>query len=323
MRITGIAFRDPEELGFRKRLMIKMLGNVMKVAPEELQCDIFRQRVAPFMAEGRSSQRIVVQIGNYSVPLKKTTKSNGHFRAWVSISNQDVHRISEQDGKGNRVIRITASAGGVEANQAESNIYLHEKTGVSVISDIDDTIKVSGVGNRKELLANTFLRKFQSIDGMADAYTTWANWGASFHYVSSSPWQLYEPLYAMKVSAGFPQGTFHLRNFRLHDQLLRKMRLRRQGKSKAIRALIKNMPHRKFVLVGDSGEKDPEIYLKICRKFPDRVEGLFIREIDGKPVKTEVASKIKRALPNGHVGTFEDASQLLGYSGPLFDKLTG
>ena len=38
--------------------------------------------------------------------------------------------------------------------------------GVSVISDIDDTIKVTEVLDRRRMLYNTFLREFKDVTGM-------------------------------------------------------------------------------------------------------------------------------------------------------------
>ena len=131
-------------------------------------------------------------------------------------------------------------------------IRLLSRTGVSIISDIDDTIKDSSVTNRRELLKNTFLNEFKAIQGMPEIYQRWHEAGADFHYVSSSPWQLYAPLQKMREDFGFPTGTMHLRNFRLRDQVLKKvMPMRRKGKAAEIKKLLKNLPHRKFILVGD------------------------------------------------------------------------
>ena len=97
-------------------------------------------------------------------------------------------------------------------------VHLIPSEGISVISDIDDTIKVSDVTNKKELIRNTFLRPFRAVEGMADTYRCWADQGVVFHLVSSSPWQLYEPLARFLAESGFPESTFHLKRFRLTDR---------------------------------------------------------------------------------------------------------
>jgi phosphatidate phosphatase APP1 len=168
-------------------------------------------------------------------------------------------------------------------------------TGVSVISDVDDTIKHTEVTCRQSLLRNTFLREFLPISGMAEMYQDWAAQGAAFHYVSSSPWQLFAPLAEMCETCGFPEGTFHLRNFRLRDHMLRRLFLvRRPVKGVIIKHLIRTFPQRKFVLVGDSGERDPEIYGAMARRFPEQVAGVFIRELAERPMDTRRTLKAFR-----------------------------
>ena len=86
-------------------------------------------------------------------------------------------------------------------------VQLVEPQGRSVISDIDDTIKITGVGDPQAMLANTFLRPLRPVPGMATLYRQWADRGAVFHYVSASPWQLYAPLADFLAAEQFPAGT--------------------------------------------------------------------------------------------------------------------
>ena len=105
---------------------------------------------------------------------------------------------------------------------AGSLLQLIDERGVSVITDIDDTIKITAVTNRRELLMNTFLREFRAVSGMAELYRRWATGGAAFHYVSSSPWQLFSVLSEYTETEAFPAGSMHLRSFRLRRPLQRK-----------------------------------------------------------------------------------------------------
>ena len=50
------------------------------------------------------------------------------------------------------------------------------------------------LASRARMLARTFVENFEPIDGMAEVYRHWAQQGGLFHYVSSSPWQIYRPL---------------------------------------------------------------------------------------------------------------------------------
>lgn len=100
----------------------------------------------------------------------------------------------------------------------EELVLLPAPTGVSVVSDLDDTIKISQVTDRKKLLDNTFRQPFRDVPGMAAAYTRWRGQGAAFHYVSASPWQLYPALSTWLDAAGLPQGEWHMKYFRVKDE---------------------------------------------------------------------------------------------------------
>ena len=69
-------------------------------------------------------------------------------------------------------------------------IYALAKEGVSVISDIDDTIKITQVLNKGSLLKHTFYNGFKPVEGMNEIYQIWGAQKCQFHYVSASPWQL-------------------------------------------------------------------------------------------------------------------------------------
>jgi phosphatidate phosphatase APP1 len=150
--------------------------------------------------------------------------------------------------------------------------------GLSVISDIDDTIKISHVTDKKRLLEHTFLKPFEAVAGMAAVYRIWQEAGAAFHYVSSSPWQLYPALATFMSGADFPRGSVHFRYFRVKDEsFLNLFASSTKSKPPVIEALLAAYPGRDFVLVGDSGESDPEIYGAVARAHPGRIRHIHIR----------------------------------------------
>jgi phosphatidate phosphatase APP1 len=188
---------------------------------------------------------------------------------------------------------------------------LIEPQGLSVISDIDDTLKHSHVICKRTLLTNTFLRPFETIPGMASVFRRWWAAGAAFHYVSSSPWQLYEHLAHHLAVEGFPTGSFHLRHFRLRDHLMRRLMLmRRSGKLSVIRRIVRRFPERRFLLVGDSGEHDPEIYGALARRHSRQIAGIFIREIDRQQSHERRFAKAFRDVDPALVTLYRDAGEL-------------
>jgi hypothetical protein len=154
-------------------------------------------------------------------------------------------------------------------------------TGLSVVSDIDDTIKDSNVLVRRELLLNTFVRPFVAVQGMAARYRGFAQARRDLrvHYVSGSPHQLYPALSEFLEGGGFPPGSVHLRDVDVSKELFGAHGGTRAHKLAAIRSLIADFPRRSFVLIGDSGEQDPEIYATIAREYPRQVLGVWIRDV--------------------------------------------
>ena len=105
----------------------------------------------------------------------------------------------------------------------------------------------------------------------------------------------------------------------MRDQLLKRVIVRRQGKAVAIKRLLKLMPGREMVLVGDSGEKDPKIYRKICRKFPGRIRAVFIRDLEHRPFDDEGLKKLRSSLDGGVCHRFKTAKELAMLSKDLFE----
>jgi hypothetical protein len=262
---------------------------------------------------------IYVELGHSKLRLKRKTRRNGHFQNWIKVPDEIIRNRAICDSDGRRYLDFHISTDRPHGNPVRCRTHLLDRCGLSVVSDIDDTIKQSEVIDKRELLANTFLREFRGVEGMADVYNQWYAAGTAFHYVSSSPWQLFEQLQELQTIGGFPPGTLHLRNFRLRDQLLaRVLIIRRKGKSSAIRTLLKTMPYRQFVLIGDSGEKDPEIYRKICRLYPGRIKGIFIREIGGRPIDGDRFKKLRHSIPRGRCAKFTSPQTLLTEAAQIF-----
>ena len=185
-----------------------------------------------------------------------------------------------------------------------------------MISDIDDTVKISNVADRRELLKNTLLREFVAVPGMPEAFSRWQATGAAFHYVSASPWQLSDCLCGFLGAAGLPAGSMHLKLFRLKDTTpLGRLTARKRSKRRAIEQIMGDFPGRRFTLVGDSGERDPEVYAAVARRRPEQVAGVFIRRVPDRAAASHVSlrfDKLARRLPPGMLATFTTADELGG-----------
>lgn len=158
-----------------------------------------------------------------------------------------------------------------------------------IISDVDDTILISR--------ATRFIKKFRLLllknahtrlpfEGVAAFYHALQKGGTGAYfnpifYVSSSSWKLYDLLVNFCKVKGIPRGPFFLRSSRL-DQYKFLSSLHRDHKLGQIEKIMSMYPGLKFILIGDSGQKDPEIYTQVVKDFPGRVEAIFIRDVTKK-----------------------------------------
>ena len=144
-----------------------------------------------------------------------------------------------------------------------------------VISDIDDTVVSSNVTRKLRLLltvALTNARTRKPFPGVAAFYRALHAGANPVFYVSRSPWNLYAPLVEYLEVQGFPAGPLLLRDFGLSSS--------RNHKTEVIAAILASYPKLGFILIGDSGEQDPEIYAAIVRRFPRRIRAIYIRSVN-------------------------------------------
>ena len=283
---------------FSKRLMLKGLIRALNVSTQVAEGDMFRERVRGFLSAPIKGTRIQVELAGQHYVLRRKSKASGLFTCKLDIPSKQLQNFRTYGSArpaNETVAQQCMQKWDIGLGQISSPVYLAERRGVSVISDIDDTIKLTEVTSRRRMLLRTFAEPFEPIEGMAAAYQRWEEQGALFHYVSSSPWQIYDAINQFLTDEKFPAGSMHLKWFRLRDEIFKRWQIiRRKSKGGVIRNLIKRLPGRTFILVGDSGERDPEIYAKLASKFPSQVARICIRQIDAKPLDGERLNKIYR-----------------------------
>lgn len=168
----------------------------------------------------------------------------------------------------------------------ESTTHLVEPTGWAVISDIDDTIKVTQTTSPLGILENTFcVEEPLPVEGMPDLY---AHLKAklqdpAFVYLSASPYNLYPFLRSFRT-AHFPAGPLILRDAswqNLGGLIASLSQGTKEYKCDRIEKVHSWLPKKKFILIGDSTQTDPEAYGECARKFPGWVGAIFVRKVTG------------------------------------------
>ena len=175
----------------------------------------------------------------------------------------------------------------MEKVQAVSRVYIASpEAEYGIISDIDDTIVPTGATRVWEMLKTTFFRNPHSripFPGVAAFYQALAkgpigNGNNPFFYVSSSPWNLYDFLMEFMEVHNIPQGPLMLRDIGLSREYFfsGSHTQHKLLQVERIFSIISDIP---FILIGDSGQHDAEIYMQVIKDFPGRVKMVYIRDV--------------------------------------------
>ena len=175
---------------------------------------------------------------------------------------------------------------------------------IGVISDIDDTILHSSIGDWKTAAQLAFLhnaRTRKPLEGAAQLYQALqagrdGRGRVPIFYVSSSPWNLYDLLDDFMDLNAIPCGPIFLRDLGLDPGKFIKTAGHGHKLERAL-ALIERYPHLHWVLLGDSGQADAELYAQAARVHPDRIAAIYIRDVDpgtDSPLDTGVDGFIER-----------------------------
>jgi phosphatidate phosphatase APP1 len=171
-----------------------------------------------------------------------------------------------------------------------------------IISDIDDTIirtkatSLLAMG-KTVLLANARTRlPYSGVSEFYKALQLGRNGKQNnpFFYVSSSPWNLYDLMVDFMDYNEIPHGPLLLRDFGIQsDSFMSGDYL--SHKFKEIAQILDTYPNLNFVLVGDSGEQDPPIYLEVVKQYPGRILAIYIRDVT-IPEKHRIAQDVAEQL---------------------------
>ena len=286
-----------EPRSFWRRRVVKGIAKLVRPrdAAEKQALDA---RVRWLLADDERGKRVDVRVAGVR-ELLPSTNDDGHTRDLVRVP----------------VAAVTGATVTIEALAPDGRVftgtaYLTPPEGVLVISDVDDTLRVSDVRDVPRLVRRTLVEPFEVVPGVAPVLAAFAGKGAAIAYVSGMPSQLVDVLAAFLTQVGAPPGALALRQIADTDRrLLRFGEPPARHKTPAIEDLLARFPRRRVVLIGDTGESDPEIYGAIARAHPTQIAAILIRELPGAPLD---AARRQRALDGvtAPVHAFTDPAQL-------------
>lgn len=255
----------------------------------------FRDRLSDLVADDESREQVAFVFDQdprqETFTLReadgtpKRSDLNGLILGELVLTAARAGEILKAQGSNHGWLQLHVVSAG---HRGSARVRLIEPRGLSLISDIDDTIKVTDIpAGHAVVIENTFYRPFVAAPGMAERYRGLGD-ETAFHYVSGGPWQLYRPLAQFIAAAGYPEGSFHMKSVRKNlltpgswQDLARLAggEATTEQKLGQISDIIGHFPQRGFILVGDSGEHDPEIYREIRERFPRQIEAVWIRDL--------------------------------------------
>ncbi len=170
--------------------------------------------------------------------------------------------------------------------QAQSYaVYPRSRRGISIVSDIDDTLIKTYVTQKRKLLKQFLFRNAEQIPVVPGGLSFLRQvlrspsnlGGGTLHYLTGSPVAIYDRVRRLFRVRSFPPGALHMKRLTgLYKDPLQHSYL---YKLRKLRAILTMYPKRRFLLLGDSGEKDPEVYVQIRKEYPKQVVAIYIRAV--------------------------------------------
>lgn len=179
---------------------------------------------------------------------------------------------------------------------ATANVLVPGKnTRFGVISDIDDTILKTNALSLTKMVYHTFTKNAHTrmaFPGVGAFYRSLQsgiteNETNPLFYVSSSPWNLYDFIVDFMEINGIPVGPIFLKDYGFsHNKIFT------EGhgfhKPKKVKKILDAYQNLNFILIGDSGQEDPEIYSEIIKNYPKRILAVYIRDVTNNSRDHEV-----------------------------------
>ena len=254
-----IGYATPTHLVARGRVLSRPAHS----AKAQTALEGLRESIARFLTDEIAG----VTVEAHGVATE--TDEEGHFRL---VLPREV-ATTPQDGWTEVAVHLPA-----HGTMAELPVRLPSPGAtLGVISDIDDTLIETGAYSLLRNLRTSLTGTLASRVVFDDSRDLLAALAAPTFYVSSSPWNLHPFLEAVFERGGLPRGPKFLRDFGLDEARL-VTGTHGDHKGEAIDTIMDANPGLGFLLMGDTGQHDAQVYLAALRRHPGRVRAVALRQ---------------------------------------------
>lgn len=291
---------------------VTSVANKLHLDESDPNYPTIQQRILPFLQDVRPGTQVkILQNGNNRMKLGPGGR-NG-----ISSDIKKLPDIYDREGLVATFAEVPEETNGV----LEMKTHFAEPEGWGVISDIDDTIKITMTSDPIGILRSTFVDIPTPCPGMPDLYwymTDLIEDTSPFFYLSASPYNLY-PFLRGFLHNHYPHGTVITRDssWMSISDLLKNLTLgTEEYKVDRMQKIHGWLPRRKMICIGDSTQADPEAYATIAREHPGWVKLILIRKVTdiaaiGIEAKNE-PERFKKAfkhIPKEKWHVFEDPAE--------------
>ena len=233
---------------------------------------VFLTGVSHYLSAEVAGEPVEVALGSSSV--QATSDAEGYVEA--ELTDPGI-------GAGWHTLTFRPKTGDAVTGRA---VVVDPQASLGIISDIDDTVIHTGLSSLREALRNTLLVAEELREPLAGGAALYAglvahdSGRAPTFYVSTGAWNLQTVLEEFLDRHRFPPGPMLMTDWGPGGRwVFRENSI--AFKSRTILDLVDEHPGLRWVLVGDSGQHDPEAYATVARARPDRLRAVYIREVPG------------------------------------------
>jgi phosphatidate phosphatase APP1 len=231
-----------------------------------------------------------------------TADEEGYFEAWFDLSEMSVGELATlrirlemlepvRPGQPQPVIEVCPT-------------IIPLNTHLGLISDIDDTVIRTDVFQPFKMLINLLFKSFRSRQSFIGTAALYRALSAGLmgqdnnpvFYASTSPWNLFDLLVEYFRYQCFPPNPIlYLRDWGITENEILPVD-NFDHKKRFIQIILELFPQTQFILVGDSGQQDPEIYAGVAEDNPGRILAIYLREVTGSPQRIESIHRLRPHL---------------------------
>lgn len=270
--------------GYRNSGLLRLKGRIVRYRKplDAGEGTVTRLRAMMEIYNSHELTGVKVRLQAYGQDVETASDQEGYFTFELPLDLPLPHSTSWE--------QVVLSTPDTEAQQVDIAVPVlapGTDNHWGIISDIDDTVVETGatnfVKNWRRVLAERPQDRL-AVPGASTLYKMIATDHVSpvrpFFYVSSSPWNLYGFITEFMELNSIPHGPMFLKDYGIDDnQFIRPSH--GEHKLKAIETVLAFYPDFRFLLIGDNGQKDVEVYAQAVADFPGRVGAVFIRDVSG------------------------------------------